>query len=197
MSCVRLRLPARSFAATRSRRLPREVAQSSGPRVAGFLKSFRQRFLLKRKPHAGVFIHGADRVELMPKSSAVAPREQSRTRGTAVWRCNVTRCEANTCSGNSIDVRCWDLAVPLTAQFAISQIIREQNDHVGHTRHPVGSARFSKQTESCYDQGGDEKYSHFHTTPVRSGKMAAERHQKRAQVTGHSSFRAPLQGDSW
>ena len=69
----------------------------------------------------------------MSEPGAVFSRHQTRPGGTAVGSGDIALCEANAPFGNPIDMRCGDFLVSLTAKFAVSQVVSQKNDQVGHS----------------------------------------------------------------
>ena len=85
----------------------------------------------------------------MPEAGPVLPGQEPGARRTAVGSGHVTGGEANSFLGDPVDVRGWDFLVPLTTKFSISQIVRQEDDQVGHFGNPIRVTEAGKQNERC------------------------------------------------
>jgi len=90
---------------------------------------------------ARLLVLGSDWVELMSEPGAVFSCYQPGSRWAAVGSCYIALSKADSFFGDSVYMRCGDLIISLTTKFSIAQIIRKQNDQVGHFGNPIPCVR--------------------------------------------------------
>src|SRR5262249_24100104 len=86
-------------------------------------------------------------IEFVAKARWIATGHETRPTGTAIRGCYVAVGEAHAVLGDRVDVRRRNLLVALEAEFAIADIVRENDDHI----------RLLVRSRNCRREEGDRR----------------------------------------
>ncbi len=105
-------------------------ADQSG-RVSGALQGFGDCDFLHRQAEARSFIERSGGIELITEACRNSPGEQARPGRAAIGTGDIAGGEPNAVRRDRVDMRRWNLGIPLTAELPITEVIREEDNDVG------------------------------------------------------------------
>ena len=99
-------------------------------RVTLRLEPRRERGFRKRQADRLIEIPVADRVHLVAEARLIAARHESSARRRAERRRDVAVREADSVARDGVDMRRRDLRIPLAAEFAVAEVVGDQQDDI-------------------------------------------------------------------
>jgi hypothetical protein len=100
-------------------------------RIARVTQTIRHGLLRDGQANARRSVLRADGIELKTKPRLKTPRHQRRTRGRAKRRRDITTRESRPTRRECIDLRCRDLFAAIATEFAVTEIVNDDEDDVG------------------------------------------------------------------
>ena len=105
-------------------------------RIARVTQMIRHGLLRDGQANARRSVLRADGIELKTKPRLVATGHQRRTRGRAKWCGDIAARESRPTRRERIDLRCRDLFPAIAAEFAVTEVVNDDEDDIGFSSRP-------------------------------------------------------------